>query len=141
MELEIFELNPHSKKKIWFCDLPVPAGKALENEGEFKQVDVNAFFTSGNAGVCLIRVVGDSMEEEIRTGDHIIVDRNIEAKNGDMVVASVNGEYTIKELCHTDEGLSLVATNEKYLARDVSEEDDFEIFGVITYVVRSLKKI
>ena len=70
--------------------------------------------------------------------DLLVVDRSITAQAGDIVVASLNGEFTVKVL--EIDPLRLVPQNEDYHPILINETDDFEIFGVVTNVVRSLKR-
>lgn len=70
--------------------------------------------------------------------DLLVVDRSITAKHGDIVIASLNGEFTVKEL-----GLNpfmLIPRNKHYQPISICDGDDIEIFGVVTNVIRSMKR-
>ena len=70
--------------------------------------------------------------------DLLVVDRSVKEKAGDIVIASLNGEFTVKVL-ETDP-IRLVPQNHNYQPILIAEADDFEIFGVVTSVVRSIKR-
>lgn len=138
---DFISLTPNSKTHARLASVAVTAGEPAEISGELEQFDFNEHLTGGNDAVYFVRVVGDSMETEIFHGDLLIVNRNLQAKDGDRIIASVNGSYTVKIFSSSQNGLRLVASNGKYPSRNITSKDDFEIFGVVTHVVRQLKKI
>jgi DNA polymerase V len=66
------------------------------------------------------------------------VDRSLEPGNGKVVIASVNGELTVKRLHYEGKKIQLVAENEAYPPINVDENADFCIWGVVTNVIHSL---
>jgi len=138
---EFLPLRPRSGKTCLVATVAIPAGEAMEIMAELERIDFNEHLTNGEDGVYSVRVVGDSMEAEIFHGDWLIVNRNLQAHNGDIVVARVGAAYTVKIYSPCQNGLRLVASNEKYAARFVGRKEDYEIFGVVTHVVHQLKKI
>ena len=86
------------------------------------------------------RVDGDSMiEAGINDGDIAIIDRSVEASDGDVIVAFVNNEFTIKYLdtTHKEEGyIELRPANDKYKPIRFDEGDDFEVWGVVVYTIK-----
>ncbi len=83
----------------------------------------------------LLRVTGDSMKDAgILAGDLVIVERRPDAVPGQIVVANVDGNYTIKYLGKDDQGYYLQAANKKYGI--IRPQNDFSMFGVVTGVVR-----
>ena len=69
--------------------------------------------------------------------DIIIVDRSLEAPDNDVVIAAVNGAFTIKTL-RTDP-LRLVPENPNYPEIQITENTDFELFGVVTFTIHILR--
>lgn len=91
----------------------------------------------------MIKVLGDSMsEKQINQGDIAIVDRSLTPKNGDIVLAIYNGEFTLKELeiaVKLDKKtFKLIPANPKYKAIEANGEDELVIWGVVTNVIHSL---
>ena len=74
-------------------------------------------------------------------GDIIIVDRAIDPYNGCKVVCYIDGEYCVKRVEITDKRLSLVAVEEQEplsVPIEITEENNFFIWGVITYVIKKI---
>lgn len=86
------------------------------------------------------RVSGDSMiEAGICDGDIAVIDRSRQARNGDIIVAYVNNEFTIKYLdtTHREEGfIELVPANSAYSRIRINSDDDFEVWGVVVYTIK-----
>ncbi len=88
----------------------------------------------------LVRVEGDSMKEAgITSGDLLVVDRSVEARTCHIVVATVWGEQTVKYLRVAGNGrIHLVAANDAYAPIAITREMDFEVWGVVTFVIKSI---
>ncbi len=103
------------------------------------RLDLNEHLVKNPSGTFLIRVTGDSMiNAGISSGSILVVDRNNKASNNKIVVASVNDELVVKRLRVTSESVSLVPENDKYQPLVVSKDDKFDIWGVVTSVIRTL---
>jgi repressor LexA len=86
----------------------------------------------------LLRVSGDSMSEAgILPGDMVIVDRGQTAKSGDIVIAEVDGQWTMKYLRKRGDNVTLIAANPKY--SPIKPKNELKIAGVVTAVVRKYK--
>jgi len=99
------------------------------------QIDLNKILVKDPANTFFLRVYGDSMEGAgIYDQDEIIVDRSIKPETGKVVVASLEGEFTVKRLGVDRYGQGwLLSENPKYPAIPVSAESDFFILGVVTF--------
>ena len=90
------------------------------------------------------RVDGDSMEDAgIDDGDIAVIDRSLEAQDGDIVVGYVNGEFTIKflDLKHKADGyIELRPANKKYDPIRVEEYDEFEVWGVVVWTIKNWRR-
>lgn len=85
----------------------------------------------------LVRVAGDSMiGAGIFDGDLGVVDRAIEAKAGDIVIAALNNEPLVKRLHKEHGGYVLRSENPAYAPRPVLAGDEFSVWGVMRYSVR-----
>ena len=89
------------------------------------------------------RVDGDSMiEAGICDGDIAVIDRSVEAQNGDVVVAFVNNEFTIKylDLTHKEEGyIELRPANRDFQPIRIDDGDRFEVWGVVVWTIKNWK--
>lgn len=114
-----------------YAGFPSPAADYLE-----KKLDLNEYIVKHPAATFFVRVSGDSMiEAGIYPQDILVVDRAETVKNGKIVVALYNGAFTVKRFVSGPKGIILQPANPKYAPILVSEEDDFQIWGVVTYVI------
>ena len=86
-----------------------------------------------------MRVAGLSMKGiGIYEGDVVVVDRSQQATNGKVVVAVVDGEFTLKRLCINSGYIELKAENPLVPSIKITEDNQLEIWGTVVGVVRSL---
>lgn len=90
------------------------------------------------------RVAGDSMQDAgICEGDIAVIDRSVEPQDGDVIVAYINGEFTIKflDVTHRKDGyIELRPANKKYSPIRIDENDSFEVWGVVVWTIKSWKR-
>lgn len=108
---------------------PSPADDHLE-----KRLDANEFLIDQQDATFFVTIQGESMiNAGLLSGDKAVVDRSKQAKVGDIVMANVDGEYTIKTLSKAKDGMPrLLPANPAYPAIEVKEGMHFEIWGVVT---------
>ncbi len=107
-----------------------------------KKLDLNEFVIKHPAATFFVRANGDSMEGAgIFQNDLLIVDKSLDAKNNDIIIASLDGELTVKRFSKHKNKYYLLAANEKYPPIEVNGDREFEVWGVVTYVLHSLKNI
>ncbi|MGB2246527.1 MAG: translesion error-prone DNA polymerase V autoproteolytic subunit [Alcanivorax sediminis] len=112
---------------------PSPAQGYMEDP-----LDLNRLCIRQEAATFLLRVEGDSMiDVGIYPGDILVVDRSLEALHGDIVVAAVGGEFTVKELA-LKPSPRLLPRNPRY-APILPEEGGWELFGVATFALHTLR--
>ena len=113
---------------------PSPADDYLE-----QPLDLNEHLIKHPAATFFVRVSGDSMiQAGIFNNDILIVDRSLAAVPNRIVVAVVNGEFTVKRLRRRAGRLLLCAENPAYSPLDVTGAADFEVWGVVVYVIHSV---
>ena len=78
------------------------------------------------------------IEAGIHDGDIIIVDRSLDAQQGKVVVAVVDGQLTVKRLERDDNVWLLKAENPVYPSINPEDAQDIQIWGVVTYVIHNL---
>ncbi len=110
---------------------PSPAEDYIE-----KQLDLNELMIQHPAATFYVRVEGDSMQGAgIQSGDILVVDRALKAVSGKIVVAVINGEFTVKRLIIKNGVTYLQPENENYPTLKIEKESDFQVWGVVSYVV------
>lgn len=104
-----------------------------------ERLDFNEYLVSHPAATFCLRVSGDSMiNAGIRSGDILVVDRAITPSDNRIVVAIINGELTVKRISKHADRLLLIPDNPEYEPIVITEEMNFEIWGVVTHVIHSL---
>jgi DNA polymerase V len=90
----------------------------------------------------IVESSGDSMINAfIPPRAKLLVDRSLTPKNGDIVVAAVNGEFTVKYLKKNDFKCWLVPANSKYKEIQVTEEMDMQVWGVVTNIITDTRDV
>lgn len=110
---------------------PSPADDYIEG-----YLDLNTKFIRHPSATFVLQATGDSMVEAgIFSGDWLLVDRSIEATDGRIVIAAVNGELTVKRLSKTKNNVQLLPANSKFKPIDITEESEMVIWGVVILVL------
>ena len=112
---------------------PAPGDDQVE-----KSLDINDLVVQNPASTFFVRVEGDSMEGAgIFSGDVLVVDRSVDAKDGRIVVAAVNGEMLVKRLAKLDGQQVLLSANDQYEPVVLGEDEECFIWGVVVGSVRT----
>ncbi|KMK11690.1 DNA polymerase V subunit UmuD [Pluralibacter gergoviae] len=114
------------------CGFPSPAQDYVE-----QRLDLNELMIRHPSATYFVKAAGDSMRDAgIGEGDLLVVDSAKTAEHGDIVIAAVDGEFTVKRL-RLHPVVMLVPENSAYQPIKIGSEDSLEIFGVVTYIVKS----
>ena len=80
---------------------------------------------------------GNSMVDAgIHHGDILIIDRSLNARDGDIIIAVLHGEFTVKQLSIIISTFFLLPKNSKYSPVKISDDMDFEVWGIVSYSIR-----
>ncbi|MFP4369296.1 MAG: LexA family protein [Candidatus Kapaibacterium sp.] len=113
---------------------PSPADDYMEG-----RLDLNDFLVKNPAATFFVRVTGDSMiNAGIHSGDILVVDRALDPKDGNIVIAVINGELTVKRLSRLKNKLFLLPENREYRPIEITSEMNFEVWGVVRTVIHSV---
>ncbi|MBV7434755.1 translesion error-prone DNA polymerase V autoproteolytic subunit [Cardiobacteriaceae bacterium TAE3-ERU3] len=115
---------------------PSPADDYVE-----QLLDLNELCIEHPAATYFLRVDTDAdsmIDAGIYPGDYLVVDRFIRPVDGDIVIAQLDGDFTVKELSLSP--LALVPRNDAYPTIEVNNESELVIFGVVVSVVRKIKR-
>ena len=127
-------LLPFYSSKI-SAGFPSPADDYVEDK-----LDLNQLLIHNKPATYLVRVSGQSMQGAmIADGDLLVVDASIKPTDGKIVVASVDGEFTVKRFMIQKGKAWLQPENPEFSPIPINTDDDFSIFGVVTGVVRQIK--
>ena len=132
--VEIFKADIATKQPLPLylsrikAGFPSPAEDYLD-----KKLDLNEHLIKHPASTFFVKVKGDSMiGAGINSGDILIVDRSLEPKDKRIVVACLNGDFTVKRISKNKDKLFLMAENPKYSPIEIKEGMDFEVWGVVS---------
>lgn len=113
---------------------PSPAQGYIE-----RGLDLHQLCVKRPSATFFVRAGGDSMiGAGIFEGDILVVDRSLKPNEGDVIISSLWGELTVKRLSLTPRP-RLLPENPAYPPLEIPEDADWEIFGVVTTVVHSLR--
>ena len=125
---------------IPFYQSNVPAGFPSPAEN-FMDLDLNLqdYLVQNPSATFCVRVTGDSMQNAgIFSGDVMVVDRSLEPKNNTIVLAVLDGEFTVKRIQKKGEELFLKPENKDFKPIKVTEEMNFQVWGVVTHIIHKL---
>ena len=125
---------------IPFYQSNVPAGFPSPAE-DFMDLDLNLqehLVQHPSATFC-VRVTGDSMQNAgIFSGDVMVVDRALESKNNSIVLAVLDGEFTVKRIQKRAGKLYLKPENKNFSPIEIIEEMNFQVWGVVTHIIHKV---
>lgn len=102
-------------------------------------IDLNQELVRNPSATFYARVKGDSMNDAgINDGDLLIIDKSLEPKDSKVAVCYIDGEFTIKRIKIEKDCCWLVPANTGFNPIKVTEENDFLIWGIVVYVIKSL---
>jgi len=114
---------------------PSPAQDYLESG-----IDLNKELVKNPSSTFFGRVSGDSMAGAgIEDGDLIVIDKSISASEGDIAVCFVDGEFTLKRIHIENDFVWLVPENPKYRRIKVTPDQNFMVWGVVTYSIKDVR--
>ena len=120
----------------------VKAGFPSPAEDVREKLDLLKFLVRHKASTFFFRVSGVSMiDADMDEGDIIIVDRAVQPYNNCKAVCFIDGEYTVKRIEISENGARLMPANENnhvYQPIEVTSENNFMVWGVVTYVIKKM---
>ena len=136
--MDLFDYTSDKLKIPFLSDsisagFPSPADDYVE-----ENIDLNEYLISNPFSTFFLRVKGDSMMNAgIKDKDLIIVDKSLTAKPGNIIIAMIDGEFTIKRLSMKNNELYLKAENHNYPDFSFKNHIDVQIWGVVIYSIHS----
>ena len=139
---EILPLRPSSSElRLPLYTSKVSAGfpSAVDDHVD-KRLNPSEYLIENDDSTFFVRVKGDSMiDAGIFEDDVLVIDRSGTAQVGDIVLAVLDGEFTVKTLGRSRQGVRLIPANRHYPVIEVGQEQSFEIWGVVTGSMRKFK--
>jgi DNA polymerase V len=113
---------------------PSPADEYME-----AGIDLNVELIRNPDATFFGRVKGYSMKDAgISDGDVLVIDKSLEPRNGSIAVCFLDGEFTVKRILKEKEALFLLPANNEFKPIRITEENDFLVWGIVTYVIKKM---
>jgi|TARA_Y100000817_G_scaffold81563_1_gene62804 DNA polymerase V len=138
---EIYKAHKGPTLTLDLYSNPVSAGFPSPAEDHLdSSLDLNEYLIKHPSATFYIYAKGHSMNDiGIYDGDVMIVDRALEAKSKDIIIAVINGEFTVKRIYIKNNSIYLVPENKTFKSILVEDDMDFQIWGVVTHTIHSFK--
>ena len=136
-KLELYTSDTSTTLNMPYFENGVSAGFPSPAEDHMhSKIDLNNLLIENPSATYYVRVNGDSMlGAGILSGYLLIVDRSIEVTNNCIVVAHLDGEFTVKRMKKIKNKIFLQAENNNYKPIEITKEMDFELFGVVAHAI------
>ncbi|MBO7571172.1 MAG: translesion error-prone DNA polymerase V autoproteolytic subunit [Bacteroidales bacterium] len=105
-------------------------------------IDLNRVLVRHRETTFFARVDGDSMKDAgIGDGDIVVIDKSLDAKDGDFVAAFIDGEFVLRriKIDKAKKCVWLLSADEKANPTKITAENDFSVWGVITYTIKKMR--
>ena len=103
------------------------------------KLDLNRYIVQHPASTFFLRVEGVSMiDADFDEGDIIVVDKALEPSDGCVAVCYIDGEFTLKRVSVSSTKVTLIPANDSYPKIEITPENDFMIWGVVTYIIKKV---
>ncbi|MEJ5245686.1 MAG: S24 family peptidase [Bacteroidota bacterium] len=133
---------PGIKEKFYYEAPVLPAqfkaGKPVVAE-KINSIDLVRLLLPSKENYYMVQVSGESMiEENIYDGDILIVEKNNQPKDGDIVIASLNGEMLVKIFRLINGKVYLFSANKRFIPIEIFPDWQFEILGVVRHCIHNM---
>ncbi len=132
--------TPHSHKE----QIPIVEGihagfpSPAEDFAE-PTLDLNRYVIKNPSATFYARIKGDSMiGADICDGDVVVIDKSLEPADGSIAVCFIDGEFTLKRILIKQEKVWLQPANPAFPAIEITEENHFIVWGIVTFVIKKV---
>lgn len=137
------KVSIHSTNKETKCELlyvgkikagfPSPAADFVESA-----IDINKYIIKHPSATFYAKVDGNSMAQDFNDGDILVIDKSLPPADGKIAVCFVDGEFTVKRIKIEKDKCLLVPSNSDFPILEVNENNNFLIWGIVTYVIKKV---
>ena len=137
-ETKIYKSNNKKSSNVGLYATSVNAGFPSPAEDHLDvSLNLNDYIVKHPSSTFYVYVKGDSMiGEGIYDGDLIVVDRSLDPQSNSVVVAVIDGEFTVKKIYKKNNQIYLLPNNDNYKPIHIKDHMDFQIWGIVTHSVR-----
>ena len=114
---------------------PSPADDFIEME-----INLQDYIVKNKEATFCVKVEGTSMTKAgINSGDIMIVDRSLHHKHNDIVLAVIDGEFTVKRIAVNENSLYLMPENDNFSPIKITTAMNFQVWGIITHIIHKAR--
>ena len=134
--------RPGEEKNLgqWLMEQGISAGFPSPAD-DFKEIRISLDreLVKNSDATFYAKVSGDSMiNAGLSDGDLIVIDRSLDPENNKIAVCFIDGDFTVKRIIKKGADLYLKPENENYKPIKIDEENNLQVWGIVTYVIKSL---
>ena len=140
--IDFYSANTSSVLELPLVDGGIAAGFPSPAQDYIDlKIDLNKELIANPSSTFYGRVKGSSMQDAgIKDGDILVIDKSLEPQDGDTAVCFIDGEFTLKYIKIEPDAIFLIPANPKFKPIKVTEENNFCIWGVVTYSIKNHKR-
>jgi DNA polymerase V len=106
---------------------------------EEEKISLDAFLIKNKEATFYAKASGNSMiNAGINDGDILVIDRSLSTTNNKIAICFVDGEFTVKRIAIQEDKILLLPENPNYKPIEISKENEFIVWGIVTYVIKKL---
>ncbi|MCD8211120.1 MAG: translesion error-prone DNA polymerase V autoproteolytic subunit [Prevotella sp.] len=143
-EIKLIKPDLSSELSLDFVDAGIKAGFPSPAQDYITDsIDLNKELVRHPSTTFYARAVGDSMiEDGISDGDLLVIDKSLQPEQGNIVVAFIDGEFTLKRYRYDEKQncVWLIPSNKDFSPIKVTRDNEFIIWGVLTYNIKNQLK-
>ena len=138
--LDIFLPDLSTELELPLFAPPISAGFPSPAEDYTdRSIDLNKELIKNPYATFLARVKGFSMKDAgIEPGDILVIDKSLEPENNRIAVCYIDGEFVLKRIRKDKDCVWLIPENEAFKPIKITEENDFCVWGIVTYMIKKL---
>lgn len=140
--LEFYTASVSTRIHLPFFDGGIAAGFPSPAQDYIDlKIDLNTELVNNPSSTFYARVKGSSMQDAgIMDGDILVIDKSLEPRDGDTVVCFIDGEFTLKYIKIEVDAVYLIPANSKFQILKVTNDNNFCIWGIVTFSIKKHKK-
>lgn len=140
--IEINNIKLQEQSRLALFEERVHAGFPSPSQGMTgDSIDLNRELIKNPSSTFCAKVIGDSMiEYDINDGDLLIIDKSLSPHEGSIAVCFIDGDFTVKRISIKNDGLYLVPGNSAYPSIKISEDNNFQIWGIVSHIIKKIIK-
>lgn len=140
MSISIFNSNQASELPLPAASSRISAGFPSPAEDYLEAtLDLNRALIKNPSSTFYGQVKGVSMKDAgVDNGDLLVIDKSLSYRNNAMAVCFINGEFTLKRIKVEGGTVLLMPANKDYQPILVKKDDDFTVWGIVTYVIKKM---